>query len=114
MNFWVGQNDSRFGDIFDRVFCSAAFSRQPADAPGQVIALQGLDVFDVERVQVEVVEPEQRQRIVDLESEDESANEIGRLLQVGNVLRLFARLDFNVPRFQVESEKIKYSKKSKN
>ena len=80
------------------------FASQSSDAPGQVVALKGLDVLDVEGVQVEVVQPEHGQTVVDLEAENKGLDKVGRLLQVGNVLGLLARLDLHVARLQVESE----------
>ena len=72
------------------------FASQSSDAPGQVVALKGLDVLDVEGVQVEVVQPEHGQSVVDLEAENKGLDKVGRLLQVGNVLGLLARLDLHV------------------
>ena len=76
MDFGVGQYDSRFGDVLNRVLGPAALARQPADATRQMIALQCFDVFNVERVEIEIVETKQSQRIVDFESENKSSNEI--------------------------------------
>ena len=54
----VGEHDPRLGDILDGVLRPASFAGQSSDAPGQVVALKGLDVLDVEGVQVEVVQPD--------------------------------------------------------
>ena len=70
----------------------------------KVIAFERLDVLDIKGVEVEVVQAKQGQRIIDLESQNESPNKICRFLQVGNVFGVLASLDLNVSGFQVESE----------
>ena len=107
MDLCVSQNNPSLWDVFDCVFGSATFPCQTADTASKVIAFERLDVLDIKRVEVEVVQAKQGERIIDLESQNESPNKICRFLQVGNVLGVLASLDLNISGFQVESEKWK-------
>ena len=104
MDLSVSQNNPGLRDVFDCVFGSATFPCQTADTASKVIAFERLDVLDIKRVEVEVVQAKQGERIIDLESQNESPNKICRFLQVGNVFGVLASLDLNISVFQVESE----------
>ena len=58
----------------------------------QMIPLQRLDVLDLERVEVEVVHAEERDRVLDVEAEGEGLDEVGALLDGADVFCVFGGL----------------------
>lgn len=81
----VGEHDSRPAGVLDRKLCLSILSCYAADCSAHVLAVEGLDVLDLEGLDVEVVETEERDSVVDVKSECESGNEVGALLQRAGV-----------------------------
>jgi hypothetical protein len=61
-------------------------------------------VLDLERLDVQIVEPEQRERILHSKAQDERLQEIGRALQRRDVLRLRACSHLDVARVRVHAD----------
>jgi hypothetical protein len=108
MHLTIRQHHPRARRILNRELGLPVLSRDPADRPPQMLALQRLDVLDLERLDVEVVEPEQGDGIVDVEAQREGPQEVFAFLEgvgAGGVAR-GAKLDgagFRVhPYLQVE------------
>ena len=72
MDLAVGQHDPGLGDVLDGKFSSAPLPRQSPDSSSQVIALQSLDVLDLEAVYEQVVQSDDGQGVLHLEPADES------------------------------------------
>ena len=56
MNLGVRDDYARATCIFNREACAAVFASNAADSTAQVVAMQGLDIFDLERVDEQVIE----------------------------------------------------------
>lgn len=100
----VSNHDTRLGHVLDGELGATALAGQTADRPVLVVALQRLHVLDLERLDEQVLESQQRQRILDVEAEQESAHKVGRLLQIGDVRRFRANADFHLVDLHVEAD----------
>lgn len=89
MDLGIGEHDPGTGGILDGELSLAVLAGDAADGAGEVVAGEGLDVLDLEGLDVEVVEAEEGDGVVDVEAEGEGAHEVLALLQgagVGGVL----------------------------
>ena len=80
MNLGIGEHDAHFADIFDGEFGFAVWAGDAADSAWQVIAFEFFDVGDFKGFEEKVVESDQSQSVGHIETQNESANEIGSLL----------------------------------
>ena len=109
----VGKYYSGFGRIFYGVLGTATFTGEPTNRAWLVVPLKRLNVFNIERFDEQVVQPEQRQRVFHLEAVHKCLNthvklkhyltrlstyldEIRSFLQICYVLGLRARPDLDV------------------
>ena len=60
----VGQHDARPRRVLDRELCAPALAGNAADGAREVVALEGLDIIDVECLDEEVVHTEQGHRVL--------------------------------------------------
>lgn len=81
MDLAVREHDPRLARVLDRKLGLAVFPRYPPDRPAQMLAVQRLHVFDLEGLDVEIVEPQQGDGVVDVEAEREGADEVLAFLQ---------------------------------
>ena len=72
----ISQHNPRPARVLDGVFCLAVLSSNTADRTAQVISLQGLYVLDLERLDVELVDPEKSDGVGDLESHGEGLDKV--------------------------------------
>ena len=77
----IGQHDAGAARVLDGELGLAVFAGDAADGAAHVLALQGLDVFDLEGLDVEVVEAEEGDGVVDVEAQREGFDEVFPLLQ---------------------------------
>ena len=104
MDLVICQHDSGLSHVLNGVLRPPALASHPADGPGKMVTLQGLDILDLEAVDEQVVEPDERQSIFNFEAEDKGPDEVCSLLQGGRVLCVLARPHLHVPGFQVEPD----------
>merc|ERR1719192_2020462 len=102
MDLVICQHDSGLSHVLNGVLRPPALASHPANGPGKMVALQGLHILDLEAVDEQVVEPDERQSIFNFEAEDKGPNKVCSLLQGGRVLRVLASPHLHVPGFQVE------------
>lgn len=103
MDLRVGQHDSGFRHVLDGVLRFAVLASNSADRSGQVRTFQRLYVVYFERLQEQLVQSEQGQRIVDGEAQHERLHEVGRLLYRVERGGLLAFLDLDRSGFGVEA-----------
>lgn len=77
----VSEHDARPAGILNRKLGLAVVAGDPADGAREVLAVQRLDVADLKRLDVQVVEPEEGDGVVDVEAEADGAQEVVALLQ---------------------------------
>ena len=96
MNFVICEDYPGFGGVLDGEFSSASFSSQTSYASRQMVAFQGLHILDLERFDEKFVQSEQREGIIDFESQGKRSNEIFPSLET-TALRGFRRCLENEP-----------------
>jgi len=52
MNFLPCKDNTSFGRILDRKSCLTILTSNPTDSPGQVFALQRLNIFNLKRLEI--------------------------------------------------------------
>lgn len=88
----VGDDDAGARDVLDGEFGTTVSTADTTDGTRKRIALEKLDIFDGERVEIEIVETKQRHGIVNVKTKRESTNEIGSFLNQTNIFSEFAGL----------------------
>lgn len=68
MNLLVRQHNTCATRVLNRELCFTVFAGDAADGAPHVLALQGLHVLDLEGLDVEVVEAEEGDGVVDVET----------------------------------------------
>jgi len=109
MNVCIGQNDSSLCGILNGILRLSRDPRYPSNGSGQMFATQTLDILDLERVNEQLIQSQQGDRITNLETQHERTNIIGTFLQgIGDAgfsgglefhtsfLRVHANLDLHV------------------
>lgn len=91
VNLLVCQHHSSLCRILDGKLCLSVFTGDTADRASKMLSLQRLHVLDLKALDIQIVEPQQRDRIVDIEAEGKGADKVGALLQRSRVDRLLRR-----------------------
>ena len=87
MHLALRQHDPRPRRVLDCKLGLAVLPRDPPDRARQVVPVQArLDVADRERLDVQVVQAQQRDGVVDVEAEAEGAQEVFALLERGGAV----------------------------
>lgn len=100
----ICEYNSGFCDILDGEFCPATFSCKPTNRSREMITFQRFYILNFKRLHEEIVQSEKSQGVIHFEAEDESLDEVCRLLQMADVLGVLAGPDLNVPGPQVEPD----------
>ena len=88
MNPIIRQNNPRPRRILNGIPRPPILSRQSSNSATEVITLERLDVFDLECINEDVVEPQKSNCIVCLEAESECPDHICSLLDEADVWRV--------------------------
>ena len=100
----VGQHDPGLRHVLDGVLRFAVLAGDSTDRSGQMCTFQRFNVVDLERLQEQLVQPKQCERIVDGEAEHERLHEVGRLLNRVERGGLLAFLDLDRSGLRVEAD----------
>lgn len=68
VNLAISQYDASLRGVFDGEFCFSILTCYAADGAGHVVTLKGFDVFDLEGLNIEVVEPQKSNSVVEIEA----------------------------------------------
>ena len=88
----ISEDDTRTTGVLNREFGLAVLACDTPDCAREVVPVKGFDVFDFERVEVEVVHAQEGDRIVYVKPEREGFDEVGALLQCTDFFRVPGRL----------------------
>lgn len=58
-NLRLGQHDSCLAGVLDSELCLSVLSCNTTNGTGQVVAVQGLDILDLEGIQVQIIQTKQ-------------------------------------------------------
>ena len=81
VNSSVCQYDSGAGRILNCKLCFPVFTSDSTDCSRQMVAMQGLYVFDLERFHKQIVHSQQCQTIGNVKSKRKCKHKVGRFLQ---------------------------------
>ena len=101
--FRLGDDDSCAGCVLDSELCLALLSTNTADASAQVVSVKGLDVFDLERLKVQVVQSEDSDSVLQVETKHEALEEVSALLDGSDVLGVLGCLQLYCSPLRVHS-----------
>mmetsp|Transcript_21733 Transcript_21733/g.49136 ORF Transcript_21733/g.49136 Transcript_21733/m.49136 type:complete len:231 (-) Transcript_21733:19-711(-) len=97
----VRQDDTGPGGVFDGEAGLAVLARDAADGAREVVAAEHLHVLYLEGVDEEVVEAEERHRVLDLEAQHVRLDKVRPLLDRPGVRRVLRRFELHAPHLWV-------------
>lgn len=102
VNASVGYNDAGSGGILNGKTSLTILTSDTTNGTGQVIATQELDVGNLERFNVQIVQSKEGHGVLHFEAQHKSGNEIGSLLQRAGILGVVRGLHLHAPGASIE------------
>ena len=103
MNSRIGNDNSSPGGILNGKSRLTVLPGHASDGTGQVIAAQELHVRDLEGLEVQIVQSQERDRVLHLKAQHEGGNEIGTFLEGTGIEGVGGCFDFDGSCFGIES-----------
>ncbi len=101
VNLLICQYHSCSTGIFNCELGFAIFPCYSTYSSSQMLTVQRLDILDFERFNVQVVQPQQRDCVVDIKSKAESFHEVFALLQCSRICRMLRGTQLHGPSLDV-------------
>ena len=103
MNSRVGNDNARAGGILNGKSRLTILSGDASHGTGQVIAAQEFHIGNLEGFQVQVIESQERDRILNIKAQHECGHEIGALLEGAGIERVRGCFDLDRSCFCIET-----------
>ncbi len=104
MHLGVRNDDTGASGVLDSVFGLAVLAGNTADRAGEVVARQHLHVRHQERLNIQVLQPQQRHSVLDLEAHEEGLDEVLALLDGARVHCPLAGLELDASILGIEAD----------
>lgn len=108
MNLGVCDDDAGARGILDCELGLAFFAANAPDASAQMVSLQRLHILDFKRLQVQVIETQNRDCILQVEAQHEALEEVRALLNRAHIHSRFRRLSDKQLQMSAELEQDTY------
>eukprot|EP00218_Dolichomastix_sp_CCMP3274_P016814 CAMPEP_0170133438 /NCGR_PEP_ID=MMETSP0033_2-20121228/1299_1 /TAXON_ID=195969 /ORGANISM="Dolichomastix tenuilepis, Strain CCMP3274" /LENGTH=529 /DNA_ID=CAMNT_0010368919 /DNA_START=150 /DNA_END=1741 /DNA_ORIENTATION=- len=100
----VGDDDACAGAVLDGEFGFAILAGETPNPTSEMLPAERLlHVFHLEALDIQIVEPQQRNGVRHLKTKDERLDKVGRLLQSARVLCLDVRLELHLARLEIHT-----------
>lgn len=91
MNLLISQHNPRLCRILDRKLCLSILPGDPPNRSRKMLSIERLDILDLERLNEQVIEPQQRDGIIHIKAQRERLDEIRAFLERRGIEGAFAR-----------------------